>query len=264
MILGFLQGLTEFLPLSSSGHLALYQKLSGIAEIQMLFDVMVHLGTLLAVLVVFRSEIIILISDIWRTLIGQTPRDQTSLRLALLLTVGTIPAVVFGFVWKDNVEALFVVPFYIGFAFLFSGSLLWISQFPLRPPRNIAGTTWTDALVIGLGQAVALIPGISRSGTTISIALLMGLDRRLAARYSFLLAIPAILGAVVVQVGGADDIPAEHWAEIATGTFVAAASGYFALKLLLRIVVTGKLSNFSYYCWGMGLLTLGCVFFDLF
>ena len=225
---------------------------------------MAHLGTLLAVLVVFRSDIVVLTSDVWLTLTGQSPRDQNSLRLVFLLAVGTVPASVFGFAYRDSLETLFVVPVYIGIAFLISGSLLWLSRFPLRSKRNIAGTTWIDALAIGLGQAFALIPGISRSGTTISIALMMGLDRRLAARYSFLLAIPAILGAVIVQIVETDDFPIGQWTEVAAGTFVAAVSGYIALKLLLRIVVSGKLSRFSYYCWGMGLLTLGSIFFNLF
>ncbi len=106
-----------------------------------------------------------------------------------------------------------------------------------------------------------MIPGVSRSGTTISIALLLGLDRRLAARYSFLLAVPAILGAVTVQIGETGGIPADQWPEVAAGTVMAAVSGYIALKLLLRIVVAGNLSRFSYYCWGIGLLTLGGVLY---
>ncbi len=122
--------------------------------------------------------------------------------------------------------------------------------------RDLHRTTWFDALLIGLGQALALIPGISRSGTTISIALLLGLDRRLAARYSFLLAVPAILGAVAVQAGDSGGIPSDQWTSVAVGTLTAAVSGYIALKLLLRIVVAGNLSRFSYYCWGIGLLTL--------
>ena len=132
-------------------------------------------------------------------------------------------------------------------------------QIPRRPVRDLGETTWIDALLIGLGQALALIPGVSRSGTTISIALLLGLDRRLAARYSFLLAIPAILGAVTVQIGESGGIPADQWPAVAAGTVMAAVSGYIALKLLLRIVVAGNLSRFSYYCWGIGLLTLGGV-----
>ena len=260
MILGFLQGVTEFLPVSSSGHLAVYQRLFGLVETQLLFDVMVHLGTLLAVLVVFRSDITMLGLDVWRALTGKAGGDRRSLRLVLLLAVGTIPAALFGIGWKDELETLFFAPVHVGFAFLVTGSVLWLSRFPRRPTRDLGGTTWIDALLIGLGQALALIPGVSRSGTTISIALLLGLDRRLAARYSFLLAVPAILGAVTVQIGESGGIPADQWTAVAAGTVMAAVSGYIALKLLLSIVVAGNLSRFSYYCWGIGLLTLGGVF----
>ena len=278
MILGFLQGVTEFLPVSSSGHLVVYQRLFGLSgpggaggpdETRLLFDVMVHLGTLLAVLVVFRSDIAVLASDAWRAITGRAGGDRGSLRLLLLLAVGTIPAAGFGLGWKDELEGLFSAPAYVGLAFLVTGSLLWLSRFPGRlgragrggqagrPTRDLGGTTWIDALLIGLGQALALIPGVSRSGATISIALLLGLDRRLAARYSFLLAVPAILGAVAVQIGETGGIPADQWSAVAAGTVMAAVSGYVALRLLLRIVVAGNLSRFSYYCWGIGLLTLG-------
>ncbi len=234
----------------------------------MLFDVMVHLGTLLAVLIVFRSDIALLVSSACRAATGKAGADQAdrgSLRLLLLLAVGTVPAAVFGLGWKDELERLFAAPIYVGFAFLVTGSVLWLSRFSGRPGRSgrrakdLGGTTWIDALLIGLGQALALIPGVSRSGTTISIALLLGLDRRLAARYSFLLAVLAILGAVAVQIGDTGGIPADQWAAIAAGTVMAAVSGYVALRLLLRIVIAGNLSRFSYYCWGIGLLTLGGV-----
>ena len=243
---------------------------------------MVHLGTLLAVLVVFRSDIAMLVTNAWRAVTGKAGADHRSLRLLLLLAVGTVPAAVFGLGWKDALERLFSAPFYVGFAFLVTGSVLWLSRFsgppdlpgppgPSGPPgqpgragrstKDIGRTTWIDALLIGLAQALALIPGVSRSGTTISVALLLGLDRRLAARYSFLLAVPAILGAVAVQIGDTGGIPADQWTAVASGTVMAAVSGYVALRLLLRIVVAGNLSRFSYYCWGIGLLTLAGVLY---
>lgn len=270
MILGFLQGVTEFLPVSSSGHLVVYQHLfepsgsGGPDETQLLFDVMVHFGTLLAVLVVFRADLAMLVSNTWRAVTGKAA-DRQSLRLLLLLVLGTIPAAVFGLGWKDELERLFSSPVHVGFAFLVTGSLLWLSRFPGRlgrsgrPAKDVDGTTWIDALSIGVAQALALIPGVSRSGATISVALLLGLDRRLAARYSFLLAVPAILGAVAVQIGDTGGIPADQWTAVAAGTVMAAVSGYVALRLLLRIVVAGNLSRFSYYCWGLGLLTLSGV-----
>ena len=217
---------------------------------------MVHLGTLIAVLIVFRSDIALLVSGAWRAVTGHADEDRGALRLLLLLTVGTVPAAVFGLGWKDELEQLFSAPAYVGCAFVVTGTILWLSRFSGHQDRDLHKTTWFDALLIGLGQALALIPGISRSGTTISIALLLGLDRRLAARYSFLLAVPAILGAVAVQAVDSGGIPADQWPSVAVGTLTAAVSGYIALKLLLRIVVAGNLSRFSYYCWGIGLLTL--------
>ena len=220
---------------------------------------MVHLGTLIAVLIVFRSDIALLVSGAWRAATGHANDDRGALRLLILLAVGTVPAAIFGLGWKDELERLFSAPAYVGCAFLVTGTILWLSRFSGqqgRAGRDLHRTTWLDALLIGLGQALALIPGISRSGTTISIALLLGLDRRLAARYSFLLAVPAILGAVAVQAGDSGGIPSDQWTAVAVGTLTAAVSGYIALKLLLRIVVAGNLSRFSYYCWGIGLLTL--------
>lgn len=272
MILGFLQGVTEFLPVSSSGHLAVYQHffgLGGPSDTRLLFDVMVHLGTLLAVLVVFRSDLAMLAAGTWRAVTGKAEADRGSLRLLVLLVLGTIPAAVFGLGWKDELERLFSAPVYVGFAFLVTGSILWLSRFSGRPGRSgrpakdVDGTSWIDALLIGLAQALALIPGVSRSGATISVALLLGLDRRLAARYSFLLAVPAILGAVAVQIGDTGGIPSDQWTAVAAGTVMAAVSGYVALRLLLRIVVAGNLSRFSYYCWGIGLLTLGGALYGL-
>lgn len=229
---------------------------------------MVHLGTLFAVLIVFRTDIALLLSGAWRAVTGHADEDRGALRLLLLIVVGTIPAAVFGLGWKDELEHLFSAPAYVGCAFLVTGTILWLSRYSSQQGhaghtgrtsqavRDLRKTTWIDALLIGLGQALALIPGISRSGTTISIALLLGLDRRLAARYSFLLAVPAILGAVAVQAGDSGGIPSDQWIAVAVGTITAAVSGYIALKLLLRIVVAGNLSRFSYYCWGIGLLTL--------
>ena len=262
MILGFLQGVTEFLPVSSSGHLVVFQRLFGLggpAEAGLLFEVMVHLGTLLAVLVVFRSDIAMLVLDTWRTIAGKAGGDRRSFRLVLLVVAGTIPAALFGLGWKDALAHLFSAPVFVGFAFLVTGSVLWLSRLRSQATKDLAEMTWIDAALIGLGQALALIPGISRSGTTISIALMLGLDRRLAARYSFLLAIPAILGAVSVQIGETNGLPADQWTSLAAGTVMAAVSGYISLKLLLRIVVAGNLSRFAYYCWGIGLLTVAGV-----
>jgi len=141
-------------------------------------------------------------------------------------------------------------------AFMLTGTALFVTRFSPGTSKDQGNMTWKDAALIGLGQALALFPGISRSGITISLALMIGLDRRLAARYSFLLAIPAILGAASLQSSEAAAITSEQWIVVAGATLMAAVTGYFALRLLLRIVISGNLSAFAYYCWGIGLLTL--------
>jgi len=255
-----LQGVTEFLPVSSSGHLAVYQQLMGLQTNPVLFDVMVHLGTLLAILIVFRSDIHKLLIGVFQDLAKNSQTNYESLLLLVLLGISMIPSIILGLGWKHELEELFAAPVYIGCGFLVTGCILWLSQFSMptstQSPTKIS---WIKALIIGVAQALALVPGISRSGTTISIALLMGLDRKLAARYSFLLSIPTIAGVVIGKLIENQGILPYHWLSLIAGTIVAAITGYFALTILLRIVVTGNLSKFSYYCWSLGLLTLVAV-----
>ena len=251
VILGIVQGLTEFLPISSSGHLVLLRKIFGISEPAMFFDTMVHVGTLLAVFVV-------LWRDIWAIL--RRPLQ----RLTGLLIVATVPAVIAALLLGETIEQAFETGRFLGFSFLATTALLIIAELLSRRARSGDGLkkaedmSWLDALVIGILQAIAISPGLSRSGATISGALSRKLDRDFAARFSFLLSIPAILGAVVLQVkdlsGAADGgIPA---AAVVAGSLSAAVVGFFAVRFMLKIIREKSLFGFAIYTAVLGTLIL--------
>ena len=264
LILGVVQGITEFMPVSSSGHLVLLQKIFGITEPALIFDTAVHGGTLIAVIVV-------LWRDIWNIL------RRIIQPLTLYLIIATIPAVIAALLLKDLIEKAFASGVFLGFAFLITSALLLISGrlyrgigrpggFPERldgpvPVRTQDEMNWIDALIIGVLQAVAIIPGISRSGATISGGLSRRLDRDFAARFSFLLSIPAILGALVLQAkdlakagaaatGGIGPLP------LAVGTLSACIVGFFSIRLVLKIVRNHSLLGFALYTGILGLLVL--------
>jgi undecaprenyl-diphosphatase len=251
VVLGITQGLTEFLPVSSSGHLVIVQSLMAVPEgIAISFDIVVHLGTLLAVLLYFRQDLCQLLQGIFK-------RDPAALRLFGALALGTVPAVIIGFLLKDFFEQVFAQPVWIGGALLINGvMLLAVSRF--AGTRELDGVRSLDALWIGLGQAVAILPGISRSGSTIAVGLLRGLSREAAARFSFLLAIPVILGAGLLELkgllnGGYQAIGASaFW----IGFFSAALSGYFIIHLFLSFLRRGSLRPFGIYCLVLGVVAL--------
>ncbi|MDR3131059.1 MAG: undecaprenyl-diphosphate phosphatase [Treponema sp.] len=261
LVLGAVQGVTEFLPVSSSGHLVLLQKIFGISEAALFFDIMVHVGTLAAVFVV-------LWKDIWSILCRPI---QPITGFIVLATVPTVAAALF---LKDSIELAFASGNLLGFSFLFTAAAILISwrlsgypdgkavgsnggEADTLPPRII---NWLDALVIGVCQAVAIIPGVSRSGLTLSGALARKLNRDAAARFSFLLSIPAILGALVLQLkdmaaGEAKIGNINLWA-IAAGTLTAAIVGFFAVKFMLKIVRERSLWGFAVYTAVLGSLVL--------
>ena len=206
VVLGVVQGLTEFLPVSSSGHLVLFQHLFGLVEPELLFDISVHLGTLLAVLVVFYRDILQILEALvqlpglvrsaggWGALFTAHPE----IRLVAMIVAGCIPTALLGILFAKVAEQLFGTLWLVGAALLVTGTFLWFTQRQNAVGRPIGQMRIKDALIIGLIQGLAIIPGISRSGATISAALYLGVDRELAGRFSFLLAIPAILGALVL------------------------------------------------------------------
>ena len=259
VLLGFIQGLTEFLPVSSSGHLVLAGHFLGVKKTGIAFEVFLHFGTLMAIVTVFRRMIWeIIISCVGGTeafLRGDTERRRAhhrGLRLALWIVVGSIPAAVFGILFKNSVEEAFSNPTLVSICLIATGLILWSTRFFTLADRTIGGG---NALLIGLAQALAILPGISRSGATISTALIRGINGEEAVTFSFLLAIPAILGATLLEVVHLLSHAPSH-SELSTWIFGAVAayiSGYFAITLLLNTVRRGKLDYFSYYCWGVGL-----------
>jgi len=251
IILGVVQGVTEFLPVSSSGHLVLLQKIFRISEPALFFDTMVHVGTLAAVVAA-------LWRDIWAIL------RRLFQPLTAYLVLATIPAVIFALVFKKSIEAAFESGKFLGFAFLATTALLIVSELLSRRTRGILkkaeDTNWLDALIIGLLQAAAIFPGVSRSGATISGALSRRLDRDFAARFSFLLSIPAILGALVMQLKdlakGAQATAGVGAAAVFAGTLSAAIVGFFAVRYMLKIIREKSLFGFAVYTGILGALVL--------
>ncbi len=251
LLLGLVQGVTEFLPISSSGHLRLMAAAFGIEDPQTLFDVCVHGGTLGAVLAVYRGEVATMLKGL------TTPKwENPGFRLIILLIVGTIPAAVVGILFGDWFEAELATVSAVGSFLMINGAILMGSRNRGKTGRSLNQLTIKDAIVIGLAQSVALFRGISRSGTTITAALLTGVNRETAASFSFLLAIPAISGAVILKVGDALNSGNIDATALIAGTICAFITGYLALKLLIKLVNQGQLHHFAWYCWGLGLATL--------
>ena len=244
IFLGFLQGLTEFLPVSSSGHLVLGQFFLGIKQPCNEFEVLVHLGTLFSVLIIFYSDIKSIILNI---------SDKETQRFLLFLFIGTLPAVLIGFEFKDFMENLFENPKAVSGALLFTGIILIISIFS---KKNTGNRTYLQGFVIGCAQAISIIPGISRSGMTICTALFLGLSPSEAARVSFLLAIPIISGAGLLT---AFDIQTNSSLpiDVAIGGFLSSfVIGLLSLNWFLGWLEKGKLHWFGFYCFILGTLTL--------
>ncbi|MBN2202303.1 undecaprenyl-diphosphate phosphatase [bacterium] len=249
LLLGTVQGLTEFLPVSSSGHLVLFQRLLGLESNVLTFDILVHLATLAAVLAVYRKDVV----EILKHPLG---------RLTWLLVLGTIPAVAFGLGLKDIIEYLFRSGKSLGFEFLFTGAILWFADSLKTRDKGVRETKAGDALLIGSAQALAILPAVSRSGFTIAGALWRGLDRKFAAKFSFLLSIPAILGAAVLDAPNAVRMVRETGTlgvptvPLIAGFIAAAVFGWLAVQWMIRIITTGRLRPFAIYVSVLGILIL--------
>lgn len=260
LILGILQGLTEFLPVSSSGHLVLGKVLLNVHENGIAFEVFVHFGTLLSVLVVYRRDIYGLIRSFFTSLgnparINEYYRQDRSFRWLVYILAGSVPAGVVGILFNDPIEKVFNDPWMVTCMLLVTGTVLLLTRF-IRPPQR--EMTFKHAILIGCAQALAIMPGISRSGSTISMALYLGISREEAARYSFLLAVPVILGATVLKLVELlhDLPPASEVMYLAVGTGISFISGYAAIRLLLLFIRRGKLDYFAWYCYGIGIMGL--------
>lgn len=267
VILGVVQGATEFLPVSSSGHLVIIQDLLGV-QLEggrlLAFDVCLHFGTLLAVLVFFRRDIADIVASVFRSARDGDPKQaervRQSRRLGLFVIIGTIPAAIVGTTLNDVFESLVSNSALAACMLLVTGAILWGTRWAPIPSRDVARTGWVRALLIGCAQALAIVPGISRSGSTIAGGLYLGLHRDLAARFAFLLAIPAIAGATVFKLG--DLALFSHDMIVATvlGALAAFLVGLACIRWLLRVVSGGRICWFAPYCWLVGLATIIAVF----
>jgi undecaprenyl-diphosphatase len=264
IFLGIIQGLTEFLPVSSSGHLVLFQNLLGFKEPELLLDICLHVGTLSAICIVFFQEIrTIFVTLVHLPSLAKAAGGYKSLykinepvRMTALIAIGTLPTALLGFIFQKMAHEIFGAVWIVGVMLMLTGLLLWLTRYVKPPGRLIDRTTAKDALVIGIAQGLAILPGISRSGSTISIGLFMGIDREVAGRYSFLLSIPAILGALLLGLDPSISQTTISAKVILMGTISAAVIGYISLKVLLHIVKRGKLYYFAPYCWLLGCAAL--------
>ncbi len=251
IILGAVQGITEFLPVSSSGHLVLLQKIFSISEPTLLFDTMLHIGTLTAVFIV-----------LWKDIIGILKHPIQ--KLTGLLIIATIPTVIIALIFKDFIEEAFHSALYIGFFFLITAFALFIAEYLSKragKTKTENDMTWVDAAIIGIMQSAAIMPAISRSGLTLSGALSRKIERGFAARFSFLMSIPAIFGALVFQL---KDIVTNNSSSSGTiglsyiiaGTLTAAVVGIFSVKFMLKIVKEKSLVGFGIYVSILGILII--------
>ncbi|WP_432823857.1 undecaprenyl-diphosphate phosphatase [Trichloromonas sp.] len=257
IFLGLIQGLTEFLPVSSSGHLAIAQHfLPGFDQPGVLFDVMLHLGTMLAVILYFRREVENLLTSPFRQ--GEDARLYR--RLLTLLLAGSVPTAIIGLTFKDFFESLFENIPLVAVMLLVTGTLLFISEKFRRGRRKEGELNLVDALLVGTVQGCAIIPGISRSGSTIAALLLRGVDGETAARFSFLLALPAVFGAALLSLRHLQDIPAGEIPLYLAGTGVAFAAGMLSIHCLLAVIRRRRLFAFAVYCWLAGTVVFAITF----
>ena len=249
MTLGAIQGVTEFLPVSSSGHIAVGALLFGIKDAPLSLSIVLHAGTLLATLMLFRSDLYALVIDFARGL--RTPGEylrSPSGRLAAAIVVATIPTAVIGLLLKESVEAWQSIPWIVGLCFLGSAAMVWTTR---RGGGTGDGPTLAHALVIGLAQGIAVLPGLSRSGTTIAVAMMLGMTGAASFRFSFLLSLPAVAGAVVLELskpGALASVGPAVW----VGGLVATAVGVMSLVVLRRLVDQGRFWAFAIYLVPLG------------
>ena len=267
ILLGIVQGVAEFLPISSSGHLAILQNLFALSagEDHLFFDVLLHLGTLISICVCYWGDIVAMVREVFIVLRGGRRADGTPVqgnlgaaRLFMMIVVGTLPLFLVLPI-NDKVEELYYITPFIGVALRRTGCMLFVSDKMTPGKRTEKNMRFRDALVIGLCQCVATLPGLSRSGTTITAGIATGLDRNFAMKYSFLLSLPAVLGANLlsfIKALGEESIDASLIPAYLIGMLAAMLSGIAAISLMKLIAKKSKFGWFAYYCWGAGVLTI--------
>lgn len=262
IVMGIFQGIAEFLPISSSGHLALLQYLFDIKEGNLFFTEMLHFGTLISIFIVYFKDIARIIYE-FIGLIGSLIKGKRVHKLTrhqwfgLLIIIGSIPTALIGLTFKDFFESLYTSIIPIGVAFIVTGFLLWIAEKKGNEGKDVKDIRLLDAVLIGIFQGIAIIPGISRSGSTIVGGLFRGLKKPVATEFSFLLALPATFGAFLL---GMKDVAEGGGAfingQLVLGVILSAVTGVFAIKALIKLLNNNKLKYFSYYLWALGILTI--------
>lgn len=261
ILLGIVQGVTEFLPISSSGHLVIFQEIFGLNDLEeshLLFDIMLHVGTVISICLVYRKDFYQLIKAFFEMLL-EIPKGKVDIhasvhrKMILLIIVATIPAVLVGVMFKGFIEEMFKSIQLVGVMLLITGLFLWLTNKIVLGKKEEQTTKYKNAFVVGIFQSFAMMPGISRSGSTIVGGLLVGLKKEFAVKLSFFMLVPATLGAAVLHI---PDVMRQGFksSEInlyLVGTVVAAITGFFAIKILIKILNQGKLYLFSYYCWAV-------------
>jgi undecaprenyl-diphosphatase len=246
IILGIVQGISEWLPISSKSHLIIIQQLFGLVQ-PAIFDLMLHIGSLIVVIFVFWK-------DIWKLIKGVFTGDKKSIKYVWYMIVASIPVAIIGFVFQKQIEAALSNMYILGFGFLFTALILFLSKFTfVRSVKSKSLNVW-NSLIIGISQVLSVLPGVSRSGTTISTGMIIGADKKEVAKFSFLIFIPAILGATLLEfkdIGMITNIPA-----MIIGMIFTMITGYIALKLLMNIIEKDKFWYFSIYCFILGIIVL--------
>ncbi len=283
VFMGLIQGITEFLPVSSSGHLALFQIAFGLEEVGgLLFDCLLHFGTLIAVFAVYHRDIwkmicegFAIIGDFFINvgiavshLLGHKEKKYRKIirngyrKFVMLVIVSTIPTGLIGIAASDLIEALSEILLVPGICLIITAVLLFVADRCKEGSKTPKHVSYTNAFIIGICQGFAILPGISRSGTTITACLISGFDRKFAVKYSFIMSIPAILGSLVLQVFKIEEaaITANQWMYYLAGTAVAAVVGYICIKIMLYVVREKKYTIFSIYCLVVGIVSI-CAYF---
>ncbi len=250
IILGLVQGVTEFLPVSSSGHLVMAQTFLGVPSTGVFIEVALHVATLLSVMIVYRSKL-------WELLVGTARRDRSALRYVGMLIIATLPVAVIGLLFRDRFEAAFDTPYVTGFMLLLTGAILYSTTWALREQPDDEPRT-RHALTMGLAQCLALFPGVSRSGSTIAAGLWIGLNGERAAEFSFLMSLPAIAGAAILQIPDVGSAPLDG--PLLAGFAAALISGVAAIKSLVWLVKKQGFHYFAWYVWAVGLFFLGYLY----
>ena len=264
VILGLVQGIAEFLPISSSGHLSILQNLFGMSvadENHMFFDVLLHLGTLVSICLVYRQDLVDMFNDCVTFFTISDPKlrekSREGTRQTLMIALSTLPLVLI-LPFYNKIESLYSYTFFIGVVLILTGCMLYVSDQFLPGKKNGKSMTGLDAVIIGLCQCVATIPGLSRSATTITACLCCGIDREYAVKYSFLMSIPAVLGANILSFIKLFS-SGVNWSYVPAyliGTAMALVAGVLSIGALQLIAKKGAFGNFRYYCWGAGVITI--------